>query len=96
MNAEHEALWFEVRARDKGMCLECAEEGREVLAEAIHHIVHRGQYAEELIWRPCNMISLCAAHHAKADSGVARSKHLKILRRRYGYIYTHPRWISYL
>ena len=96
MVAEHEELWFEVRARDDGLCLECAAEGRTVPAVAIHHIVHRGQYAEELIWRPENLISLCADCHSKADSGVKRSKHLKLLRKRYGYTYFHPRWVSYL
>ena len=96
MQPNHEELWFEIRQRDGGMCLECAAEGRETLAVAIHHIVHRGQYAEELIWRPENMISLCADCHSRADSGVSRSKHLKILKRRYGYFYEHPRWLSYI
>ena len=96
MNAEHTELWMSVRLRDGGMCLECAAEGRETLAVAIHHIVHRGQYPEELIWRPENMISLCADCHSRADSGVSRSKHLKILKRRYGYFYEHPRWLSYI
>ena len=85
-----------MRERDGGMCVQCWEEGRRTQAECIHHIVHRGLYAEELIWRPENMISLCTECHRKADATESRSKHLRWLRHRYGYGYGEMPWAGYL
>ena len=97
MKPEHEALWFAVRARDGGLCVQCDEEGRKTLAECVHHIVHRSLYAEERIWRPENLISLCSQCHRGADAKAMRSKHLGWLAKRYGYCYDGERpWSGYL
>ena len=88
---ERRRLWAVVLARDGGRCQDCGKIG-----EQVHHIVHRGQAADSLIWRPENMILLCAACHRKANTLTAKRRHLQRLEGRHGYKYKERPWLGIL
>lgn len=80
-----------VIARDGGVCVDCGN-----YAHHVHHIVHRGQAADHLIWDERNMLSLCAVCHERANGAAAKCRHLRLLAERYHYTYEEQPWIGLL
>jgi len=90
MQLKHVRLRWAVLDRDEGLCL-CGK-----IAQAVHHVVHRGRASKKLVWREANMLSLCNSCHDKANSKKAKREHLEYLREEFGYEYVAQPWIGIL
>lgn len=66
--------WTKARAgflRSHPYCAWCAEEGRQVRAEHVHHSTpHKGDQA--VFWDKTKWVGLCASHHNKTAQQIER------------------------
>ena len=87
---KHAEVRERVLERDACLCV-C---GR--YADVVHHVIHRRQASEELIWREANMLSLCNECHDKANATKMKREHLEYLRERFDYEYEEQPWVGLL
>ena len=58
--------------RDKYLCVLCAEEGKTVPAEVVHHKIHLNEnnvQDPKIALSQDNLISICAKHHSDVHKG---------------------------